>query len=205
MFAIQAESYNTETFTCERCKRGFQATIASWVDVSRAPLARLLLRQGEFNVVACPHCGRRQFAGSFFFYEDFAEGLLIAVFPAIPDNRASLEEEIRKMYGHYPVLDFFYDMTQLWLLIYLQEHYGKSRNTDAASKLGRGEQRLRKFLSFLKKDPLMLTLRDTLAATQRGSKTADDLQDVLWRAIAKLEGETHWPHGAAADAAPPAS
>ena len=208
MLTIQAEAYNTETFSCERCKHSFQATVASWVDASRAPLVRLLLQHWEFNVVACPHCGYRQFAGSFFFYEDFAEGLLVAVFPAIPDNRVSLEEEIRKMYSHYPVLDFFYDMTQLWLLIYLQEHYGKNKNRAAASKLGRGEQRLKRFLSFLKKDPLMLTLRDTLAATSRGNKTADDLQNILWRALAKLEGETHWPWPhprAAAGVAPPAS
>ena len=205
MLTLQAEAYNTETFSCERCKRGFQATVATWVDASRAPIARMLLQQWEFNVVACPHCGHRQFSGSFFFYEDFAEGLLVAVFPAIPTNRLSLEKEIGRMYDYYPLLEFFYDMTQLWLLIFLQEHYRKNRNPATASKIGSGEQRLRRFLSFLKTDPLMLTLRDTLTATSAGNKTASDLQNLMWHAREKIEGETQWPPDASAFAGPPAS
>ncbi len=202
---IQAEAYNTETFSCGRCKRDFQATVATWVDASRAPRVRTLLQRLEFNLVSCPHCGHRQFSDSFFFYEDFAEGLLVAVFPDIPSNRFSLEKEIREAYGHYPVLEFFYDMSQLWLLIYLQEHYKNSRNLLTASKIGKGEERLLKFLSFIKTEPLMLSLRDTLSGISRGKKTGDDLQAILWQALSKIEGETPGHQDAAVYTGPIAS
>ncbi len=200
MLTYQAEAYNKETFQCVRCKHDFQATVATWVDVSRSPLVKLLLQEWAFNVITCPRCGNRQFSGSFFFYEDFAEGLLVAVFPDVPANRVSLEEEMRRLYSRYPVLEFFYDMSQLWLLIYLQGHYHKNENPHTASKIGTREERLRRFLSFLKTDPLMLTLREALTATFLGNKTGDDLQDVLWRALAKIEGESPWPLEAASRA-----
>jgi hypothetical protein len=207
MLTFRAEAYNNETFTCARCKNDFQATIATWVDVSRAPLVKLLLQEWTFNVVTCPRCGNRQFSDSFFFYEDFAEGLLVAVFPDVPTNRVSLEEEIRRLYGHYPVLEFFYDISQLWLLIYLQRHYKDNENPLMASKIGTGEERLRRFLSFLKTNPLMLRLRETLTATFLGNKTNEDLQDILWRALSTIEGESPWsPEAAArADAGPNAA
>ncbi len=200
MLTYPAEAYNNETCRCLRCKNDFQATIATWVDVSRAPLVKRLLQDRTFNVVTCPHCGNRQFSNSFFFYEDFAEGLLIAVFPDIPANRVTLEEEIRRLYSHYPLLEFFYDMSQLWLLIYLQQYYGSSRDPLTTAKIGTGEERQRRFLSFLKQDPLMLTLRETLTATSLGSGKSNDLQDVLWRALAKIEGDAVWPHDDAAHA-----
>lgn len=196
MLAIQAEAYNNETFQCVRCKHDFQATVATWVDVSRSPLVKLLLQDWAFNVITCPRCGNLQFSGSFFFYEDFAEGLLVAVFPDIPTNRVSLEEEIRRLYCHYPVLEFFYDMSQLWFLIYLQRHYRNNGDPLIVSRIGTGEARLRKFLSFIKTDPLMLTLREALTATSLGNKKDDDLQDILWRALAKIE-ESPWSPDAA--------
>ncbi len=205
MLTIQAEAYNNETFSCERCKRSFPATVATWVDVSRSPVARMLLQRWEFNIIACPHCGHHQFSGSFFFYEDFEEGLLVAVFPGIPSGRLMLEEEIRRTYGYYPVLEFFYDMTQLWLLIYLQEHYKNGRNTRAASRIGSGQPRLQRFLSFVKTDPLMLTLRDTLTAISQGNKTSNDLQDILWRTLAKIEGQSRWPLDAPSSTGPTVS
>ncbi len=198
MLTFQAEAYNTETFQCARCKNDFQATIATWVDISRSPQVKVLLKEWTFNVITCPRCGNRQFSGSFFFYEDFAEGLLVAVFPDVPTNRVSLEEEIRRLYSHYPALEFFYDMSQLWFLIYLQQYYGNNGSLKTASKIGTGEARLRIFLSFLKTDPLMLTLRETLTATFLGNKTGDDLQNILWRALAKIEGESPWPQDASA-------
>jgi hypothetical protein len=185
---IQADAFNTETFSCGRCMHDFQAAVTTWVDVSRFPYVKTLLHEGEFNKITCPRCGHRQFSGSFFFYEDFAEGLLAAVFPSIPDNHESLEEEIQQKYGFYPVLEIFYDMTQLWFLIYLQEHYRSNRNPAAFTKLGKQEDRLRRFLQFVKHDPLMLTIRDALSETLSGVRTHDDLQGVLWRALAKLEG-----------------
>ncbi len=166
----------------------FQAAVATWVDVSRFPRAKTLLHEGEFNKITCPRCGHRQFSGSFFFYEDFSEGLLAAVFPIIPDNRESIEEEILKTYGFYPVLEIFYDMTQLWFLIFLQEHYRDNRNPAVFTNLGKREDRLIRFLQFVKYDPLMLTIREALSATLSGTRPYDDLQGVLWRALAKLEG-----------------
>jgi hypothetical protein len=199
MSNIQAEAYNTETFECERCKREFKATVATWVDVSRYPVVKKLVQQRDFNRVSCPFCGHSQFSGSFFFYEDFAEGLLIAVFPSTPVNHASLEDEIRRAYGYYPVLEIFYDMTQLWFLIHLQEHYRNGRNAVGYPQLVGNEARLQKFLQFVKYDSLMHTMRETLSDISVGKKTIDDLQDILWQAIAKLEGTSAGP---AANAVP---
>src|SRR5271169_4528187 len=123
MMTSQAVPHRNELFYCGSCKHNFQARIAAWVDVSRTPIVKTLLQDWEFNIITCPHCGNRQFSNSQFFYEDFAEGLLVAVFPTIPENRLSIEAQIRQMYGYYPTLEFFYDMTQLWFLIYLQDHY----------------------------------------------------------------------------------
>ncbi len=203
MSNILAEAYNKETFQCEHCKREFQATIATWVDVSRHPLVKKQLQHGDFNRISCPFCGHRQFSGSFFFYEDFAEGLLVAVFPSIPVNHASLEEEIRRAYGYYPLLEFFYDMTQLWFLIRLQEHYRDERDIVSFPRPG-NEERLQKFLRFIKYDPLMLTMRDTLSNIAAGTKTDDDLQNILWQALAKIEGMPAGPADVAVPAGPPA-
>ncbi len=185
---IYAEAYNSEVFQCDRCRRDFRAAITTWVDVSQSPHVKAQLLQWEFNKITCPHCGNRQFSGSFFFYEDFAEGLLVGVFPSIPVNHRSLEEEIRQAYGYYPVLELFYDMTQLWFLIYLQDHYRNDKNIIVSSKLGGSENRLRRFLRFVKYDPLMLTIREALSQMFSGLRTADDLQAVLWRALEKIEG-----------------
>jgi hypothetical protein len=194
---MQAEAYSKERYHCEHCKHDFQATVATWVDVSRTPQVKTLLQRWEFNSITCPHCGNRQFSGSPFFYEDFAEGLLVAVFPSIPANRLSLEEEIRQKYGYYPTLEFFYDMSQLWFLVYLQEHYQESKNPQTAWKTGKEEKRLQRFLRFLKMDPLMLTISETLMETFLGNKTNEDLQDILWCALAKIEGESTGPRDAA--------
>ncbi len=188
MSNIQAEAYKTETFECEHCKREFKATVATWVDVSRYPVVKKLLQQQNFNRISCPFCGHSQFSGSFFFYEDFAEGLLVAVFPSIPVNHASLEDEIRRAYGYYPVLEIFYDMTQLWFLIHLQEHYRSDRSRVGYLQPVGNEARLHKLLHFVKNDSLMLTMRNTISDISVGKKTIDDLQDILWQAIAKLEG-----------------
>ncbi len=42
------------------------------------------------------------------------------------------------------MLEFFYDMTQIWMLIYFQEHYKANKNLRALSRIGTGEERLRK-------------------------------------------------------------
>jgi hypothetical protein len=189
MMTPQTGVHRRELLFCGSCKHSFQAQIATWVDVSRTPIVKMLLQNWEFNRVTCPHCGNRQFSNSLFFYEDFAEGLLVAVFPSIPENRLSIEAQIRQMYGYYPTLEFFYDLTQLWFLIYLQDHYKTTiEQPHTMSSIGGRKKRLLMFLQFLKKDPLMLTIRETLTEMYLGNKTNDDLQNVLWCALVKLEG-----------------
>jgi len=188
MLAFQAEAYSKELHYCTLCKRSFKSRIVTWIDVSRTPGIKALLLNGAFNIVTCSHCGNRLNSDAPFFYEDFAEGLLIAVFPRIPANHLSIEADIRQEYGYYPTLEFFYDMTQLRFLIYLQEYYKTNMNTRETSGIGDGEKRLRAFLRFLKKDPLMLTIRETLTKTFLKNETNEDLQKVLWYALVKLEG-----------------
>jgi CpXC protein len=204
MLPIQFETHRTEIFHCDYCKQDFPARVVTWVDASRRPGVKTLLRQWEFNTVTCPGCGNKNCADTPFFYEDFEEGLLAAVFPKIPENRLSVEEQIRRRYGCYPTLVFFYDMTQLWFLICLQEHYKERANQRLSSNLGSGEERLRNFLRFLKKDPLMLAIRETLSKTLSGNQTNDELQDILWRAFAKIEGTSFAPLDASSQPGAPA-
>ncbi|HUI45404.1 MAG TPA: CpXC domain-containing protein [Nitrospirota bacterium] len=188
MLTLQAEDFRNEVLYCSSCKRSVNARIATWIDASRTPRVKTLLLNWEFNMVICPQCGYRLYSDSPFFYEDFAEGLLVAVFPSIPNNHLSVEEHIRQEYGYYPTLEFFYDMTQLWFLIYLQEYYKTNVDLLVEPIFGGGEERLRMFLRFLKKDPMMLTIREMLTKSFLGIKTNDDLQNVLWYALVKLEG-----------------
>ena len=188
MLTLQAEAFCNEVLYCSSCKSSFKARVATWIDVSRTPRVKTLLLNWEFNMVICPQCGNRLYSDAPFFYEDFAEGLLVALFPRIPKNHLSVEAHIRQEYGYYPTLEFFYDMTQLWFLIYLQEYYKTNVNPRGESNFGGREERLRTFLRFLKKDPMMLTIRETLVKSFLGIKTNDDLQNVLWHALVKLEG-----------------
>jgi CpXC protein len=188
MLTVQAEAYRIELHYCTLCKRSFRSRVAAWIDAARTPGIKALLLNGAFNIVTCPHCGNRLYSDAPFFYEDFAEGLLVAVFPRIPANHLSIEADIRQEYGYYPTLEFFYDMTQLWFLIYLQEYYKTNVNTHETSAAGEGEKRLRTFLRFLKEDPLMLAIRETLTKTLLENETNEDLQNVLWCALVKLEG-----------------
>ncbi len=189
----QAEAYSVETFECGNCNREFQAKVITWVDVTRAPRAKRALLKWEFNIVECVHCGCTHFSGTPFFYEDFEEGLLVAVFPRIPENRGDVENGIRQKYSYYPILEFFYDMTQIWMLIYLQEHYKMNKNLRALSKIGKGEERLHKILHFLKEDQLMIDIREKLTESFFGDVSNDELADVLGQAVYTLEEMLPWP------------
>jgi hypothetical protein len=189
----QAEAHRRDTFRCGSCNRDFEAKIITWVDVSKTPRAKQALLKWEFNLLQCTHCGFRNFSGSPFFYEDFAEGLLVAVFPGIPDKRADIEKSIRAKYGYYPVLEFFYDMTQLWMLIYFQDHYNANRNLRTLSRIGKGEDRLRKILRFLKEDHLMIKIREKLTESISNDATSDDLVEILGQAVYTLEEMLPWP------------
>lgn len=193
LLTIQAEAYSLETFRCGNCNQDFEAAIITWVDVSKTPQAKQALLKWAFNLLPCTHCGCRNFSGSPFFYEDFEEGLLVAVFPSIPDKRGETEQSIRAKYGYYPVLEFFYDMTQIWMLIYFQEHYRANRNLRALSRIGRGEERLRKILRFLKEDPLMITIREKLTESLFNDSANDELVEVLGQAVYTLEEMLPWP------------
>lgn len=193
MNASQADAHSQETFRCGNCGRDFSAKVITWVDVSRTPQVKKSVLRWDFNIVECSHCGCRHFSGTPFFYEDFEEGLLVAVFPKIPDNRGVVEAAIREKYGYYPVLEYFYDMTQLWSLLYFQEHYKINKNLRSLSRIGRGEERLRRFLRFLKEDPMMIEIREKLTESFFGDATEDDLVDLLSRSVYKLEEMLPWP------------
>jgi hypothetical protein len=189
----QAEAYSVETFQCGNCNRDFQSKIVTWVDVSRTPQARRALLKWEFNIVQCTFCGCRHFSGTPFFYEDFEDGMLLAVFPRIPEKRGEVELGITEKYGYYPILEFFYDMTQIWMLIYFQEHYKANKNLRALSRIGKGEEKLLKILRFLKEDPLMIDIREKLTESFFSDEANDDLVDVLGQAVYRLEEMLPWP------------
>jgi hypothetical protein len=167
--------------------------VITWVDVSRTPLAKQAIMRWEFNIIQCPSCGCRQFAETPFFFEDFEEGFLVAVFPRIPEGRGAVEASIREKYGYYPLLEFFYDMTQLWTLLYLQEHYRLNKNLRTLSRIGTGEGRIRKIMAFLKENAMMIDIREKLTESFFGDATEDELMDLLSRAIYTLEEMLPWP------------
>jgi len=193
MLGNQAEAESREAFECGNCSRHFEAQLVTWVDISKTPQAKQSILKWHFNIIQCPHCGIRSFSSTPFFYEDFEEGLLIAVYPIIPENRGELEKSIRDKYGYYPLLEFFYDMTQLWMLLYFQEHYKTNRNLRKLSRIGEGERRMRTMLRFLKENPLMINLRDKLTETFFGNSEEDDLLEILGQAVYVLEEMLPWP------------
>jgi CpXC motif protein len=193
MMGNQVSDHSRGTFQCGNCERHFEATIVTWVDVARTPQARQALLNWQFNVLQCSHCGCRHFSGTPFFYEDFTEGLLVAVFPSIPDGRGELEKSIRSQYGYYPVLEFFYDMTQIWVLLYFQEHYKTNKNLQRMSRIGEGEKRLRAMLRFLKENRLMIDIREKLTETFFEEESDDEIADILGQAVYLLEEMLPWP------------
>jgi hypothetical protein len=189
----QVEAYSREAFHCGNCSRDFEASVITWVDASKTPQARLAILKWQFNIVQCTHCGCRHFSGSPFFYEDFEEGLLIAVFPRIPEKRGETEKVIQTKYGYYPVLEFFYDMTQIWMLLYFQEHYKSNANLRGLSTIGTGEERLHRMLRFLKEDPLMISIREKITESFLEDAAGEELMEILGQAVYKLEGMLPWP------------
>jgi len=193
MLSNQAGASSRESFECGNCGKHFEAQVITWVDISKTPRAKQTLLKWQFNIIQCSHCGVRNFSGTPFFFEDFEEGLLIAVFPAIPENRGEIEKSLRDKYSYYPLLEYFYDMTQLWMLLYFQEHYKANRNLNKLSRIGEGEKRIRTMLRFLKENPLMIDLRDKLTETFFGGSGEDELLEILGRAVYLLEEMLPWP------------
>ena len=114
------------------------------------------------------------------------------MFPRIPDKRGEVERNIRARFGYYPVLEFFYDMTQIWLLIYFQERFKMNGNPRVPAKIV-DEERLRRILLFLKEDPLMLDIREKLTESFFNHASSDDLADILELAEYALEDMIPWP------------
>lgn len=192
-FHLHAEAFSREAFQCANCGGNFEATVVTWIDVSKTPAARQALLKWQFNVIQCVHCGCRHFSSTPFFYEDFEKGLLVAVFPRIPELRGEVEESVREKFGYYPVLEYFYDMTQIWMLIYFEEHYKANDNLRQLSRIGDGEKRLRAVLRFLKENPLMINIREKLTETFFEEADTDGLSDILGQAVYALEEMLPWP------------
>lgn len=187
----RAEAYRTEVLVCRQCGLRFKARIVSWVDVSRIGEARKMLLRQEFNVVPCPHCESLQFAEVHFFYEDFEKGLLVAVFPQRPEYSTDVEEQIRKQYNHYPHVEFLYDMTQLWLLIFLEDFFKSGGKLRSPMGNGQGEDLTLRLLHFLRDDPLLDVIKDKLNDIFAGG--SGNLAAVLGQIVYRLEGMHPWP------------
>jgi CpXC protein len=186
-------SQSRGSFECGNCGRQFDATVVTWVDVAKTPQMRQALLDWQFNLIQCTYCGCRHFSGTPFFYEDLSEGLLVAVFPAIPDKRGELEKSVRRQYGYYPVVEFFYDMTQIWMLLYFQKQYRANGNLQRLSRIGEGEQRLRAILRFLKENRLMIAIREKLTEAFFEEEDDDELAEILRHAVYLLEEMLPWP------------
>ena len=186
-------SQSRQSFECGNCRRHFSAAVVTWVDVAKTPQARQALLDWRFNLIQCTHCGCRHFSGTPFFYEDLSEGLLVAVFPAIPDNRGELEKSIRSQYEYYPVIEFFYDMAQIWMLLYLQNQYKTNKVLRPLSRIGEGEKRLRTILRFLKENRLMIAIREKLTEAFFEEEDNDELTEILGQAVYLLEEMLPWP------------
>lgn len=175
MLYTQAEAHSREVFHCEQCNSDFEAPVITWVDVTRTPQARMELLRMEFNVVQCRRCGFRAVADSPFFYEDFEEGVLAAVFPSVPGDRNETETKIRAAYGHYPHLEFFYDRAQLWLFVRLLYSYKRDRSLAGLSGSAAGDARIRKFIRFVKTSPLAIDLREQISDPSLVQSSYDEL------------------------------
>jgi hypothetical protein len=189
MTTAQYDAYKTEKFHCKYCGENYQARVATWVDVSKTPQARRQLLYWEFNVVTCPVCGCQTFADSPFFYEDFEEGILIYVLPTVPDNPKETEEKIRAQYGHYPFLDFFYDITQLWVLVYLYFYHLENAYRYAVATIKEKEEMTKKSIRTIKTDGIMLHIREKIIESFYEPAAYHDLLNAVERLICSIEGE----------------
>lgn len=187
MLPGQSGSYRIDTFHCKYCGKNFQARITTWVDVSKTPGERIKLLHWKFNMVRCPLCGDQALADSPFFYEDFEEGILICVFPSVPDRQKEVEEKIRAQYGHYPYLEFFYDMTQLWVLVYLYfYHRENERRIDMTTNKAK-EEMTKKSIQSIKTDVIMLHIREKIQESFYEPAAYEELLNAVERLICSIE------------------
>lgn len=187
MLQTQTEELKVETFHCSCCGKDFQSPVVTWVDVSKAPQARLKLLTREFNVVRCPRCGCQAVADTPFFYEDFEEGILIAVFPSIPDRTEEVEREIRTQYSYYPFIEIFYDMTQIWVLVYLYFYHLENTHRNAVTTIQEKEAITKKSISLIKTDATMLYIREKIRESSYEPAAYDELLNAVERLIWAIE------------------
>src|SRR5208283_2907095 len=180
--------YKKDIFYYKYCRKKFQAPVTTWVDISKTPEARLKLLRWEFNLVRCPVCGYQAVADSPFFYEDFVEGLLIVVIPSVPDQPAEVEGRIRSQYGYYPRIDFFYNMVQIWFLVYLYFYDRENEKICGSASVGIKEKEMQKIIRFIKTDAIMLHIRQKIEDLFREPAAFDSLVTAVERAIHSLDG-----------------
>jgi len=187
MSAHAFNEYKMNTFICKYCRKNYEARVATWVDVSKSPEVREKIFRWEFNVVRCPHCGHQGLADTPFFYEDFEEGILIKVFPSIPDKPKEVEAKIREQYSYHPFLEFFYDMTQLWVLVYLYFYRIENGNRYTASTREEKETMTKKSIRSIKTDVIMLHIREKIQESFHLISAYDELLNAVERFIYSIE------------------
>jgi hypothetical protein len=187
MLSIPIIKNKIDKFYCKYCRKKFQARITTWVDVSKTPEARLKLLRWEFNIVRCPVCGYQAVADSPFFYEDFEEGLLIAVYPSLPKHPAEEEVRIRSQYGYYPYIEFFYDITQLWVLVYMYFYHRDNEHPYAMATIEEKQEIMKKSIRYIKTDVTMLHIREKLLESFYEPDAYDELLNAVERLICSIE------------------
>ena len=107
--------------TC-KCGNQFSANLADAVNVERGPNLRQQILDGEFHIVLCPKCGRKQTAEKSFFYTDMARGTFIQVKPRHDRHLArTASEGLRKAVGAVPEAMVAEDRRKVRLVFGMQE------------------------------------------------------------------------------------
>lgn len=87
-------TFNDIDITCESCGDEFRGTVWVAIHAGLDPKLKDLLRGGELNLIACPHCGHVSFQDRFLIYQDPAAELLAYVYP---ESQRGQETELRTL------------------------------------------------------------------------------------------------------------
>jgi len=188
MLPFEIERYRHETFHCAYCGETFEAQVTTWVDASRTPRVRERILRFAFNTVRCPRCGFEAVADTPFFYEDFEEGILVLVFPSVPDQPGEIERDVKEHYSYYPFIEFFYDMTQLWVLVYIYLYHMKNgRLTNGAVTGDEKDHMVKKIIRFIKTDGVMLHIREKMRESFSKPAAYDELISAVELSMFSME------------------
>ncbi len=171
-----------ESYHCGNCGTAFQADVTTWINAAGDADKSEALRQWRFNIIQCPFCGCRHYARTPFFYEDDELGMLVAVFSSFPSNNQDVETTIRRRFERYPLVECFYDATQIWLLANLRGYY----RGGAAGETG--NNRARRVLRFIKEDPQMISVREQVTDYFLGAADRSAVDAAVQRVIRALDG-----------------